>query len=68
METIESLQRKINAAKSRLHGLINLPIKSEIDRQLILDLREYVQALYEQRGELVRERHGYELSQGSIKS
>ncbi len=60
MSTVETVQAQIRDAKARLDGLRRLPRKSEIDHQLIQDLREYIADLYENLGELKREQAGRE--------
>lgn len=60
MESVESIQAKIQDAQSRLNGLLRLPRKSGIDHQMIDELREYIGGLFENLGELKREQAGRE--------
>lgn len=60
MITVEAVKKQLSDARERLDGLKRLPIKSDVDYQLIEDLREYVAALNENLGELKREQFGRE--------
>lgn len=60
MATVDQVQKQIQDAKSRLDGLRRLPVKSDIDHQLMDDLREYIADLFENLGELKREQAGRE--------
>jgi hypothetical protein len=58
--SIETIQKQIADARLRLSGLIALPRKSDVDLNLIADLREYIAGLNENLGELKREQAGRE--------
>lgn len=51
----ETIVFKIAQAKERLEGLKRLPIKSDVDLNLIADLRVYIMDLFEELGEVTRE-------------
>lgn len=55
MNTVENVRKEIGNAKSRLDGLMRIPRKSDVDYQLIDDLREYIASLFENLGELRHE-------------
>lgn len=58
MISVASVAQEIRNAQGRLGDLLRLPRKSEVDHQLIADLREYIAGLYENLGELKREEAG----------
>lgn len=60
MPTVESVQLLIRQAQERLDSMRRLPRKSDIDHQLMDELREYIADLFENLGELKREQAGRE--------
>lgn len=52
--SVKSVKALIEAARARLDSMVKLPVKSEVDHQLIADLKEYIAGLKETLAKLTR--------------